>query len=63
MLLKNKQKTIEDQGEKQTKTLEDQGEKRIKTIEKYSYKADDDPIILKEKEIYNALVDKIKNKK
>ena len=36
--------------EKQTKTIEDQGEKqkKKKTIEKYGYKADDDPIILKE---------------
>ena len=55
-------KTIKDQGEKKTKTIEDQGEKPIKTIEKYNNKADNDPIILKEKEIYNALVDKEKEK-
>ena len=58
----NQTETIEDQGEKQTNLIEDQGEKQIKTIEKYIYKADDDPIILKEKEIYNALVDKEKEK-
>ena len=55
-------KISEDQGKKQTETIEDKGEKQIKTIEKYGYKTDDDLIILTEKEIYNELVDKEKEK-
>ena len=55
-------KTIEDQGKKQAKAIEDQGQKQIKTTEKYGYKTDDDAIILREKEIYNGLVDKEKEK-
>ena len=31
--LKNKKKTVEDQGEKQVKTIQDQGEKQIKAFE------------------------------
>ena len=49
-------KTIEDQGQKQIKAIQDQDQ--IKTIKKYAYDADDTPLILKQKEIFNELVDK-----
>ena len=48
-------KTIEDQGEKQIKAIQDQG--RIKTIKKYTYDDEDTPLISKQKEIFNKLVD------
>ena len=48
-------KTIEDQGEKQIKAIQDQG--RIKTIKKYTYDDEDAPLISKQKEIFNKLVD------
>ena len=48
-------KTIEDQGEKQIKAIQDQGQ--IKTIKKYAYDAEDTPLISKQKEIFNELVD------
>ena len=48
-------KTIEDQGEKQIKAIQDQGQ--LKTIKKYDYDAEDAPFILKQKEIFNELVD------
>ena len=48
-------KTIEDQGEKQIKVIQDKG--KYKTIKKYTYDAEDTLLILKEKEIFNELVD------
>ena len=48
-------KTIEDQGEKQIKAIQDQGQ--VKTIKKYTYDAEDPPLISKQKEIFNELVD------
>ena len=48
-------KTIEDQGEKQIKAIQNQGE--IKTIKKYTYDNEDTPLISKQKEIFNELVD------
>ena len=48
-------KTIEDQGEKQIKAIQDQGQ--VKTIKKYAYDAEDTPLISKQKEIFNELVD------
>ena len=49
-------KTIGDQGEKQIQEIQDQGQ--VKTIKKYTYDAEDTPLILKQKEIFNELVDK-----
>ena len=48
-------KTIGDQGEKQIEEIPDQGQ--VKTIKKYTYDAEDTPLILKQKEIFNELVD------
>ena len=48
-------KTIEDQGNKQIKAIQDQG--RMKTIKKYAHDAEDTPLISKQKEIFNELVD------
>ena len=48
-------KTIEDQGEKQIKAIQDQGQ--VKTIKKYIYDNEDIPLILKQKEIFNEIVD------
>ena len=49
-------KTIEDQGEKQIKAIKDQ--RYVKTIKKYDYDDKDSPSVLKQKEIFNELVDK-----
>ena len=49
-------KTIEDQGEREIKAIQNQGE--IKTIKKYTYDNEDTPLISKQKEIFNELVDK-----
>ena len=46
---------IEDQGEKQIKAIQDQG--KVKTIQKYTYNDEDTPLISKQKEIFNILVD------
>ena len=48
---------IEDQGEKQIKAIQNQGQ--VKTIKKYTYTYDneDTPLIQKQKEIFNKLVD------
>ena len=48
--------TIEDQGEREIKAIQNQGE--IKTIKKYTYDNEDTPLISKQKEIFNELVDK-----
>ena len=48
-------KTIEDQREKQMQAIQDQGE--VKTVKKYAYDAEDTPLISKQKEIFNELVD------
>ena len=53
-------KTIEDQGEKQIKAIQDQGQ--IKTIKKYAFDAEFTPIISKQKEIFNELVDERREK-
>ena len=45
---------IEDQGEKQIKAIQDQGQ--VKTIEKYIYDNEDIPLISKQKEIFNEIV-------
>ena len=49
-------KTVEDQGEREIKAIQNQGE--IKTIKKYTYDNEDTPLISKEKEIFNELVDR-----
>ena len=46
---------IEDQGQKQIKAIQDQG--KVKTIKKYTYNDEDTPLISKQKEIFNKLVD------
>ena len=48
-------KTIENQKEKQTKAIQNQRE--IKTIKKYAYNDKDSPLISKQKEMFNKLVD------
>ena len=48
-------KIIEDQGEKQLRAIQNQ--KEIKTIKKYAYNDKDIPLISKQKEIFNKLVD------
>ena len=48
-------KIIEDLGEKQIKSLQYQGQ--VKTIKKYNYDDEDSPLISKQKEILNKLVD------
>ena len=48
-------KTIEDQGEKQTKAIQNRGQ--VKTIKKYTYDDEDSPLISKQKEIFDKLVD------
>ena len=48
-------KTIEDQGEKQIKAIQNQ--RQIKTVKKYAYNDNDIPLISKQKEIFNQLVD------
>ena len=47
-------KTIEDQGEKQIKTIQNQGQ--VKTIKKYTHYDEDSPLVSKQKEIFNKLV-------
>ena len=54
-------KTIQDQGEKQIKSIQDQG--KIITVKKYAYHAEDTQFISKQKEIFNELVDKKREKK
>ena len=49
-------KTIKNQGEKQIKPVWNQG--KVKTIKKYTYDNEDTPLISKEKEIFNELVDR-----
>ena len=48
-------KTIEDQGEKQIKAIQNQGQ--VKTIKKYTHYDEDSPLVSKQKEIFNKLVD------
>ena len=48
-------KTIKDQGEKQIKSI--QGKRSIKSVEKFTYDINESPIVLKEKEIYNKLIE------
>ena len=48
-------KTIEDQGVKQIKVIQDQGQ--VKTIKKYAFNNENTPLISKQKEIFNELVD------
>ena len=48
-------KTIKDQGEKQIKAIQNQG--RVKTIKKYPYDHEDSPLISKQIEMFNKLVD------
>ena len=48
-------KTIEDQGEKQINAIQNQGQ--VKTIKNYTYDNEDTPLISKQKEIFNELVD------
>ena len=50
-------KTIKDQGEKQIKTIQDK--RPIRSIQKFTYDINDCPIVLKEKEIYNKLTQKV----
>ena len=49
-------KTIKNKGEKQIKAVWNQG--KVKTIKKYTYDNEDTPLISKEKEIFNELVDR-----
>ena len=53
-------KTTEDQREKQIKAIQDQGQ--FKAIKKYAYDAEDTPLISKQKEIFNEVVDKRRGK-
>ena len=53
-------KTIEHHGQKQIKSIQDQGQ--IKTIKKYDYDSEGTPFISKQKEIFNELVDKRREK-
>ena len=48
-------KTIEDQGQKQIKAIQDQF--KFKRIKKYAYDTEDAPLISKQKEIFNELVE------
>ena len=48
-------KTITDQGEKKIKAIQDQG--LVKTIKEYIHHNEDTPLISKQKEIFNELVD------
>ena len=48
-------KAIEDQGVKQIKVIQDQGQ--VKTIKKYACNNENTPLISKQKEIFNELVD------
>ena len=48
-------KTIEDQGEKQIEAIQNQGQ--VKRIKKYTYDDEDSPLILKQQEMFNKLVD------
>ena len=48
-------KGIEDQGQKQIKA--NQNQVQVKTIKKYTYDDEDTPLISKQKEIFNELVD------
>ena len=48
-------KTIEDQGEKQAKAIQNQGQ--VKTVKKYTYADEKTPLISKQKEIFNKLVE------
>ena len=48
-------KTIEDRGEKKITVIQDQGQ--VKTIKKCIYDNEDTPLISKQKEIFNELVD------
>ena len=48
-------KAIESQAEKQIKAIQDQGQ--VKTIKKYIYNNEDTPLISKQKEIFNELID------
>ena len=48
-------KIIEEQGKRQIKAIQNQGE--IKTIKKYAYSDKDSPLISKQKERFNKLVD------
>ena len=50
-------KTIEDRGEKKITVIQDQGQ--VKTIKKCIYDNEDTPLISKQKEIFNKLVDEI----
>ena len=50
-------KTIKDQGEKQIKAIQDQG--KVKTIWKYTYGAEDTPLISKQIELFNKLIDEM----
>ena len=51
-----KEITIEHQGEKQMKAIKGQGQ--VEAIKKYHYDAEDTPLISKQKEIFNEIVDK-----
>ena len=53
-------KTIENQGGKQIKAIQDHGQ--VKTITKYDYDSEDTPLISKQKEIFNKLVDERRKK-
>ena len=52
--------TIEDQGEKQIKAIRDQ--EQVETIKKYDCDAEDTPLISKQKEIFNELIDERREK-
>ena len=48
-------KTIKNQGEKPIKAIQDQG--KVKTIKKYTHDVEDTPLISKQKDLFNELVD------
>ena len=47
---------------KQIKTIAAEGEKQVKAIQKYAYDTEDTPLISKQKEIFNELVDERRKK-
>ena len=53
-------KTNEEQGEKQIQAMQDEGQ--VKTIKKYTYDAEDTPLISKQNEMFNEHVDERQEK-
>ena len=58
--IEKQKKAIEDQGEKQIKAIQYKG--LIKSIKNFASNIDDSPIVLKEKKIYNKVIDEVLEK-